>query len=301
MSYIRSARQTFQTKILKRLCRLFGRRKARVALRQRLGCLHPLRAAGRNGHNMKCWIITKKQLITAYVAAAALFVCATLGISALATDGGKKLPVYGVQTDKKQVAISFDAAWGADDTDKLISILGEYKVPATFFVVGGWVDKYPDEVAKLAAAGHRVENHSATHPYMTRLSKEQMVKELSVCNEKIAAVTGRTPKLFRPPYGDYNNTVIEAAQSIDMQTIQWSVDSLDWQDSASVQSIAERVINKAQNGSIILCHNDAKYTPEALPTILKTLQDKGYEFVLIENLIYKDNYEILHDGTQVKK
>ena len=248
---------------------------------------------------MKCWIITKKQIIAAYVIAAAVFVSATVGIGVLAT-GGRKLPIYGVKTDKKQVAISFDAAWGADDTDTLIEILGKHKVPATFFVVGGWVDKYPDEVKKLADSGHRVENHSATHPHMTQLSKEQMLNEIVTCNKKIAAVTGRTPKLFRPPYGDYDNSVVETVESLGMYAIQWNCDSLDWQDSATAESIMTRVTQKATNGTIILCHNDARYTPAALPSILEKLQGDGYEFVLIEDLIYKDGYTIDNAGIQIK-
>ena len=220
-------------------------------------------------------------------------------IGAFATSE-RKLPIYCVENNKKQIAISFDAAWGADDTDQLISILKTYKVKATFFVVGAWVDKYPDEVKKLGEAGHRVENHSNSHPYMTKLSSDKMVSELKICNQKIKDITGREPVLFRPPYGDYNNAVIEAVQSVNMYTIQWSVDSLDWFESATPDSIIKNVTEKATDGSIILMHNDAEHTPAALPTILKALQDQGYEFVLIEDLIYKDNYEIKHDGTQRK-
>lgn len=248
---------------------------------------------------MKCWIITKKQIIAAYIIAATVFVSATVGIGVLAS-GGRRLPIYGVKTDKKQVAISFDAAWGADDTDTLIEILGKHNVRATFFVVGGWVDKYPDEVKKLADAGHRVENHSSTHPHMTKLSKDQMVNEIVTCNKKIAAVTGRTPKLFRPPYGDYDNSVVETVESLGMYAIQWNCDSLDWQDSATTESITRRVTEKATNGTIILCHNDAKYTPSALPAILEKLQGDGYEFVLIEDLIYKDGFTIDNAGIQIK-
>ncbi len=173
---------------------------------------------------MKCLIVTKRQVIAAYIIAAVVFISATIGISAIA-GVERRLPIYGVETDEKKIAISFDAAWGADDTGTLIDILGEYNVPATFFVVGEWVDKYPNEVKALSDAGHRIENHSATHPYMTKLSDENMVAELKTCNEKIAKITGRTPTLFRPPYGDYNNNVIAATESVDMFCIQWSVDT----------------------------------------------------------------------------
>ena len=127
-----------------------------------------------------------------------------------------------------------------------------------------------------------------------------MKEQLKVCNDKIAAITGKTPTLFRPPYGDYDNKVISTVESVGMKTIQWDVDSLDWKDSATPDSICKRVTSKVKNGSIVLFHNDADHTPEALPTILKCLKEEGYEFVFIEDLIYKDNYEIIHDGTQCK-
>ncbi|MBO5357990.1 MAG: polysaccharide deacetylase family protein [Clostridia bacterium] len=190
--------------------------------------------------------------------------------------------------------------WGNDDTQTLIDILKEYNVPATFFVVGAWVDKYPESVKALSDAGHRIENHSNTHPHMPQLSTEQMKNELESCNNKIKAITGRCPSLLRVPYGDYDNAVLETTESLGMYTIQWDVDSLDWKDHATADSICKRVTSKVKNGSIVLFHNDADHTPEALPTILKTLKDEGYEFVFIEDLIYKDNYEIIHDGTQCK-
>ena len=174
-------------------------------------------------------------------------------------------------------------------------------MPATFFVVGAWVDKYPESVKQLYSAGHRIENHSNTHPYMTKLSREQAENEITSCNQKIANVTGRTPTLIRVPYGDYNNNVVETVENMGMYCIQWDVDSLDWKDSATAETIAERVISRVEPGSIVLFHNDAEFTPEALPTILKTLINEGYTFVFIEDLILKENYEIIHDGTQCKK
>ncbi|MBR7133403.1 MAG: polysaccharide deacetylase family protein [Clostridia bacterium] len=248
---------------------------------------------------MKFLIVTRKQLM--------LCICFVLALTAVlvgslgAFAGTERLlPIYCVETEKKQVAISFDAAWGNDDTQQLIDILKEYDVPATFFVVGAWVDKYPESVKALSDAGHQIQNHSNTHPYMTQLSKEQMKNEIESCNKKIEAITGTCPTLLRPPYGDYDNALIQVMQEINMYTIQWDVDSLDWKDSATPDSICKRVTSKVKNGSIVLFHNDADHTPEALPTILKCLKDDGYEFVFISDLIYKDNYEIKHDGTQCK-
>lgn len=248
---------------------------------------------------MKYFIITKKQIALAL----AVLICATAAIitsvSAFA-GSNRKLPIYCVDTPDKKIAISFDAAWGNDDTHTLIEILKEYNVPATFFVVGAWVDKYPESVKELADAGHRIQNHSNTHPYMTQLSTAQMADELTACNEKIKAITGVSPTLFRPPYGDYDNAVIETVNGINMYPIQWSVDSLDWKENTTADSIYDRVTSKVTNGSIVLFHNDAEHTPEALPNILKTLKDEGYEFVFIDDLIMKENYTIDHSGKQIK-
>ena len=248
---------------------------------------------------MKFLIITKKQILFCICALVCVCTVCVASIGAFA-DTDRKLPIYCVESEKKQIAISFDAAWGNDDTQTLIDILKEYQVPATFFVVGAWVDKYPESVKQLSDAGHQIQNHSNTHPYMTSLSTEQMKNEINDCNKKIEQITGTCPTLFRAPYGDYDNAVIETLQSLNMHTIQWDVDSLDWKENATPDSICKRVTSKVKNGSIVLFHNDADHTPAALPNILKCLKDEGYEFVFIEDLILKENYEIKHDGTQCK-
>ena len=172
---------------------------------------------------MKCLVITKKQLMLclSLLLAATAVIVGTFGVYATAN---KLLPIYCVETDKKQIAISFDAAWGNDDTQQLIDILAEYKVPATFFVVGAWVDKYPESVKALSEAGHQIQNHSNTHPNMPQLSTAQMIDEIESCNKKIESVTGVCPTLFRPPYGDYDNATIETLNSLKMHTIQWDVE-----------------------------------------------------------------------------
>ena len=248
---------------------------------------------------MRFFIITKKQLTIVASCVLAVIIAVVGSVSVFASNQ-KLLPIYCVETEKKQVAISFDAAWGNDDTEQLISILKEYNVPATFFVVGAWVDKYPESVKALSDAGHQIHNHSNTHPNMPQLSVAQMQDEINTCNQKIQEITGVCPTLFRAPYGDYNNTTIKTVADLNMYTIQWDVDSLDWKDNATPESICKRVTSKVKNGSIVLFHNDADHTPAALPNILKCLKDEGYEFVFISDLILKDNYEIKHDGTQCK-
>lgn len=139
----------------------------------------------------------------------------------------RQLPIYSVEREYKTASLTFDAAWGNEDTQQLIDILARYDVKATFFVVGDWARKYPESVAALAQAGHEIMSHSNHHDHMTRLSAEQIVADLNAAGESIAAASGTVPKLFRAPYGEYDDKVILAVRSIGMETIQWDVDSID--------------------------------------------------------------------------
>ncbi|NMA95604.1 MAG: polysaccharide deacetylase family protein [Clostridiales bacterium] len=212
----------------------------------------------------------------------------------------RELPIYSVDTDKKIIAISFDAAWGSERTDELLAILRERDIKATFFLVGIWIDKYPDKVRQIASEGHEIGNHSTSHPHMSKLSSEEIKKELEITQQKLIDLAGdRAVKLFRPPFGDYNDTLILTCRELGYYPIQWDVDSLDWKD-LGAENIKRQVLSKAREGSIILFHNDAKYTPAALPEILDTLLNDGYEIVPISKLIYKSGYEIDHTGRQMK-
>ncbi len=191
--------------------------------------------------------------------------------------------------------------WGNEDTQQLIDILGKYKVKATFFVVGDWVEKYPESVKALADAGHEVMNHSNHHDHLSQLTREEIVADLNACNDKIEAVTGERPTLLRPPYGEYDDNVITAIRSAGMEPIQWDVDSLDWKD-LEAGEITQRVTSKVGPGSIVLFHNAALHTPEALPGIIEALLQDGYTFVPISELLlpgaYNEDYTIDHTGRQ---
>ena len=212
----------------------------------------------------------------------------------------RQLPIYCVQRDNKAVSLTFDAAWGNEDTQLLIDILGKYNVKATFFVVGDWVDKYPESVKALHDAGHYVMNHSNDHAHFSQLSADEIVKNITACNEKIASVTGVTPTLFRAPYGEYDDHVISAVNSMGIYTIQWDVDSLDWKE-LSAGEIYDRVTSRVQPGSIVLFHNAALHTPEALPSIIEFLLQNGYDIVPVTDLLLKEEYTIDHTGRQCPK
>ena len=216
------------------------------------------------------------------------------------TVNGRELPIYCVQTEKPQIALSFDAAWGNEDTAKILEILKKHNVKVTFFMTGGWVEAYPDDVKAILADGHDLGNHSENHKNMSQLSNSECEEELMAVHRKVQELTGYEMFLFRPPYGDYDNDVIKIAKKCGYYPIQWDVDSLDWKD-YGVDSIIKTVTEHKHlgNGSIILCHNGAKFTAQALDTLITTLEKKGYEFVPISELIYKDNYHLDHEGRQI--
>ena len=219
-----------------------------------------------------------------------------VGVSA----ASKELPIYSVQRDNKAVSLTFDAAWGNEDTQTLIDTLTKYGVKATFFLVGQWADKYPESVKALADAGMELGSHSDTHPHMAKLSEKQIIDEVSLCSGKIEAITGGKVELFRCPYGEYNDQVITTVRNMGIQPIQWDVDSLDWKD-LSADDIYKRVTSRVSGGSIILFHNAAKHTPEALGGIIEYLLKEGYEIVPVSELLLTGEYDIDNTGRMTPK
>ena len=207
----------------------------------------------------------------------------------------RQLPIYCVQRDYKVCSLTFDAAWGNEDTQQLIDILGRYNVRATFFVVGEWVDKYPESVKALSDAGHEVMCHSNDHAHFNSLSADQIVTDITACSEKIKAVTGVAPTLFRPPFGEYDDHVVTTVRGMGLEIIQWDVDSLDWKD-YDAPTITDRVTSRVAPGSIVLFHNAALHTPEALPSILEYLIGQGYQIVPVSQLILSGTCTIYHTG-----
>ena len=253
---------------------------------------------------MFCVVVKRKKLlgIIAACCIAAMLVLTVFASGAQAVFYGgnlSKLPIYSVETEEKKIAISFDCAWGVDYTDKLLSAMEKENVRCTFFCVEFWSEKYPEYLKKISEHGHEIGTHSATHPKMSTLGAAAIDKELSTSVAAIEKVTGKKVELFRPPFGDYDDLLIERATAAGLYTIQWSVDSLDWKD-LSASEIEKRVISRVKNGSIVLFHNQGSHTFEAVPNIIKTLKGRGYEFVPIGELIYKENYSIRPDGAQVK-
>lgn len=239
-------------------------------------------------------------VLAAFAVLRGVMVTVKANVSVSNSVNGKELPIYCVETKEPKIALTFDAAWGNEDTQKILDILKKHDVHVTFFMTGGWVENYPDDVKAILAAGHDLGNHSENHKNMSQLSDEEKKDELMKVHQKVQELTGYEMFLFRPPYGDYDNAVVNVAKDCGYYAIQWDVDSLDWKD-YGVDSIIKTVTQHKHlgNGSIILCHNGAKYTAQALDTLITNLKEQGYTIVPVSELIYKDKYHLNHEGRQI--
>lgn len=252
------------------------------------------------------FMFIKKRIILKYLLLFA-FIVVVIKWSSIIDDGienvfgqRRELPIYSVDRNDKTIAISFDAAWGADQTLEILNILDKYNVKTTFFLVKFWTDKYPDMVKEIHKRGHEIGNHSSTHPHMTKLSRQKMIAEIKGVENAVMKLTGQKTKVFRPPFGDYNDTLIKTCKELGYYTIQWSVDSLDWKG-YGVQPVVDKVTKNVKSGSIVLFHNNSKYVSKFLPIVLDNLTNKGYKIVPVSNLIYKDDFRIDNTGKQIKK
>lgn len=250
---------------------------------------------------MRIWTLSRRTFlgILCIILGVCILIFALVGKTASASATEKKLPIYSVDTQEKKVAITFDAAWTNQDTEELIEILKKHNATATFFIVGDWAEKFPESVKAFYDAGHTIANHSDTHKAFSKCSREEIKAEIVNCNEKLENITGEKVTLLRAPSGDYTNESLEVTESLNMYMIQWDNDSLDY-TGLTVDEIVSRVTSRARNGSIILFHNGVENTAEALDRILTELENQGYSFVSVNDLIYKDNYSIDHTGRQYK-
>ena len=214
----------------------------------------------------------------------------------------RQLPVYGVGREDDRIALTIDAAWDADKTPFILDTLDKYNVKATFFLCGIWVKQYPDFVKEISKRGHEIGNHSLTHPHMARMDAIAIQKELSDLDDMLEELTGKRSTLFRPPFGEYNDTVIRAAHEAGYEVIQWSRDTVDWKADRSAQTILDGVLKKLQSGDIILCHNNGYKIETYLPVLIETAQQKGFRFVTVSELLLSGETSIDNNGIQqVKK
>lgn len=253
---------------------------------------------------MKYAVLTKRKLLLFCLIFVLLIaiLCTAVKVSFVvsASYSAKKLPIYSVETNEKKVALTFNAAWDDSDVTKILSILDNYKIKASFFLVGQWAEKYPESAKLIYSKGHELQSHSYSHKDMTKLSQHDAIAEITKAQDAISKITGTKPLLFRAPSGAYDSKTIEIAEEVGVIPIQWSCDSIDWKN-PSPEKMNERILKKLKTGSIMLFHVGAKNTPDALPAIIENIKKQGYEFVLVSELIYKDNYVIDSTGRQHKE
>lgn len=246
-------------------------------------------------------VVKKSRIIAAVLLVAVLVTGVVLAVEGTklsqAVAKEKLLPIYGVDTDSGKVGLSFDAAWGSDKTLEILDTLDTYEVKATFFLVGFWVDKYPELVKEIHDRGHLVANHSTNHPHFNTLSESEMALEVDTTAKKITDITGAEVKYFRAPYGEYNNTLLKMLGVREIKCIQWTEDSLDWKG-LSGKEIAERILKSVKSGSIILCHNNSDHILDALPLVLLGLKNKGLTSVRMDELVIGSDYYIDNNGIQ---
>ena len=253
------------------------------------------------------FVLNKQKIYTYLLSVLTVIILLFIGSSTIkneesietSANTNKLLPIYSVQTEKKDIALTINCAWNDTDIDQILQTLKANNVKATFFVVGDWGEKYPEAVKKINESGNEIGSHSDTHAHVNQLSYEKNVEEIKQSSEKIKKITGKEVTLYRPPYGEYNNTVIRAANENGYTPIQWSLDTLDY-TGLNGNEMWNRIKDKLTSGDIILMHNGTEHTAESLDTIIKNIKEKGFNLVTISDLIYKENYHIDVNGKQIQ-
>ena len=246
--------------------------------------------------------MTKKQILRiagialAAIAAAAAAVFAVIGSVTASADAVKR-PVCSVDRNDGRVAMTFDCAWDASDTDSLLGILSRDNVMATFFVTGEFCDAHPEAVRKMSAAGHSIQCASDKNIHIAGSNINDLIADTKEAARKIKTISGKEPKFYRPPYGDYDDKSLTTLEGMGYIVVQYDIDSKDLDD-PDAASVRKRVTDKAAPGSILLFHNDCAVTDEALPEIIAALRKKGLEPVKLDDLVFTDNFVTDEKGVQ---
>ncbi|WP_424769184.1 polysaccharide deacetylase family sporulation protein PdaB [Paenibacillus sp. sgz302251] len=195
--------------------------------------------------------------------------------------------IYSVPTEKKVVALTFDISWGDKRTEPILNVLKEKNIKqATFFLSSPWSQSHPEIVRKIQEAGYEIGSHGHKHDNYSKLTDEEIRKQITTAHMILSDVTGKQPNLIRLPNGDFDKRVLRIAEELKYRVIQWDTDSLDWMN-IGTDKIINRVVTRAHPGDIILFHasDSVKQTHEALPVVIDQLRAKGYDFVTVTDLI----------------
>lgn len=247
---------------------------------------------------------TKKIIICMFLILGTMIISVVSSKSISTNSNLEKKPIFRVDTEEKQIAITFDINWAEKEyLYEILDVLNKYDVKATFFIMGKWVnytEENKEKLLKINGLGHEIGNHSYVHPSFTKIDESRMLDELKKTDEIIYEAIGVKPVLFRFPSGDYNEKALQFITDNGYKCIQWDCDSVDWKQSGSDVEY-DRVMKKVKSGSIMLFHNNAKYTPGNLEKLIPKLKEDGYEFVTVGQLTNYENYYIDENGEQHKK
>jgi probable sporulation protein (polysaccharide deacetylase family) len=196
---------------------------------------------------------------------------------------GKPQPVFHGNIAEPKVAFACNVFWGEEFLPEMLETFAKHNIKITFFIGGSWAKRYPDLVTELARNGHELGNHTYSHPHPNTLSKEKNKEQITRAEDLVKEITGIKTILYAPPYGEYNDIVLSAAQELGYTTIMWSIDTIDWKR-PSAEIIKNRVMKKIHNGAIILMHPTAS-TAQALPELISQIQSSGYQISTVSDVL----------------
>ena len=223
-------------------------------------------------------------LLTVIIIAAILLI--PRGIRYIEVIAHRYHPIYAVETEEKAVALTFDISWGNAMAPKVLQILKDQQVTATFFLSGPWVETHAELAGQILADGHEIASHGHRHVNFSPLSKDQIIDNVMSAHNSIKNTLNVEPSLIRTPNGDFDDETILTIKELGYLAVDWMIDSLDWKN-PGVDSIINRVLKRLQPGAIILMHasDSCKMTDAALPTIIKETRAAGYRFVKVSELL----------------
>lgn len=213
-----------------------------------------------------------------------------------------QVPIRRVQRTEKLAALTFDTCRDSENLREILDILEKRQVKTTFFVSGDWAGAHPEDVREIAEAGQELGVCGREYRDMRGLSGDEAREELAEVKEQVQELGGQPVTLFRPPGGDAGGRLVRSAEDCGLVTVSWDVDSLDWKDYGA-EDIIERVAGPEgiQEGSIVLCRTESRYTAEALEGMLAAIEEQGYELVTVSSLLYQEDWYIDQDGTQIRQ
>lgn len=217
-------------------------------------------------------------LVAALLAAAWLINPRTLHARA------QPIPVYRVETSTRAMALTINVVWGTEYVPKLLQELHAAHVPATFMVGGAWAKVHPDLVRQMQKDGDEIGNHGWNHRHPNQLSLQANIEDIEQTNQMVKTIVGVRPSVYAPPYGEFNRTVLAAAEQAHMTLVMWTIDTIDWRPSSSVGYMVNKVLNKSAPGSLVLMHPTDR-TVTALPQIIQGLKSRGYQLVTASELL----------------